>query len=40
MRGPLIGRKDFHNFHWIRKINSRKGHEKLDKKKVFYLVFF
>jgi hypothetical protein len=29
MKRPLIGRKDFHNFHWTRKISSRKGHGKL-----------
>jgi len=29
MKRPLIGRKDFHNFHWTRRTNSRKGHLKL-----------
>jgi hypothetical protein len=29
MKRPWIGRKDFHNFHWTKRISSRKGHEKL-----------
>jgi hypothetical protein len=31
MRGPWIGRKDFHNFHWTKKTNSKKGDEKSGK---------
>jgi hypothetical protein len=30
MRRLLIGGKDFHNFHSTRKINSRRGHGKLE----------
>jgi len=30
MNGPLIRGKDFHNFHWIKKTNSRRGHGKLS----------
>jgi len=29
MKRPLIGGRDFHNFHWTRRIGSRKGHGKL-----------
>jgi len=29
MRRPLIERKDFNNFHWIRKTSSKRGHWKL-----------
>jgi hypothetical protein len=36
----LIGRKDFHNFHWIRKISSRRGHGKLGNFILFYFIFF
>jgi hypothetical protein len=25
----LIGRKDFHNFHWTKKTNSKRGHGKI-----------
>jgi hypothetical protein len=31
MRRPLIGGKDFHNFHWTRIISSRRGRGKLEK---------
>jgi hypothetical protein len=41
MKRPLIGGKDFHNFHWTRITNSRKGHGKLGEKKFLgYLMFF
>jgi len=29
MKSPWIEGKNFHNFHWTKKTNSRKGHEKL-----------
>jgi len=34
MRRPLIGGKDFHNFHWTRRTRSKRGHGK-----SFYFVF-
>jgi hypothetical protein len=43
MRRPWIGRKDFINFHWTKKISSKKGHEKLGKggvREVSYCVIF
>jgi hypothetical protein len=41
MRRPLIGRKDFHNFHWTRRTSSRRGNGKLEKEKFFlFCVFF
>ncbi len=40
MMRPLIGRKDFHTFHWTKKISSRKGHGKLGWEEfLFYLMF-
>jgi hypothetical protein len=35
MKRPLIGGKDFHNFHWTQKTNSRRGHGK-----VFCILYF
>jgi hypothetical protein len=29
MRRPWIGRKDFHNFHWTKRISSTRDDEKL-----------
>ncbi len=43
IRRPWIRRKDFINFHWTKKISSKKGHEKLGKKgvrEVFFLCDF
>jgi hypothetical protein len=41
MRRPLIGRKDFHNFHWTRRTNSRRGNGKLEREEFFLsCVFF
>jgi hypothetical protein len=40
MRRPLIGRKDYHNFHWTRGTNSKKGLGKLGGTKVLSYVFF
>jgi hypothetical protein len=41
MKRPLIRGKDFHNFHWTRRISSRRGHGKLwGGEKKIYLVFF
>jgi hypothetical protein len=37
---PLIGGKDFHNFQWIRKINSRKVHGKFMGEKFFLSCVF
>jgi hypothetical protein len=39
MRRPLIKRKDFHNFHWIKRTNSRRGHGKLGVRVVLSCVF-
>jgi hypothetical protein len=44
MRRPWIGGKDFHNFHWTKKISSR-GHEKLGEEEFvggssFCVIFF
>jgi hypothetical protein len=39
MKRPLIGRKYFHNFHWTRRTNSRKGHGQCGENN-YYLVFF
>ncbi len=35
----MIRGKDFHNFHWTRRITSKRGHGKLGKKQN-YLLFF
>jgi hypothetical protein len=42
MRRPWIGGKDFHNFHWTKRISSRRGHAKLGEKDVwgFFLCYF
>jgi hypothetical protein len=40
MERPLIGGKDFHNFHWKRRISSKRGHGELGVKGVVYCVFF
>jgi hypothetical protein len=39
MKRPCIGGKDFFNFHWTKKISSRKGREKLGKRKVQQVFF-
>jgi hypothetical protein len=33
MRRPWIGGMDFHNFHWTKITSSKRGDEKLKKKK-------
>jgi hypothetical protein len=43
MRKPWIGGKDFHNFHWTKRISSRKGHEKLGEEEFvggLFVLFF
>jgi len=42
MKRPLIGGRDFHNFHWTKKTSSKRGHGKLERKEFFLLscVFF
>jgi hypothetical protein len=40
MKRPLIREKDFHNFHWIRGISSKKGHQMFVWEEFFYFVFF
>jgi hypothetical protein len=32
MRRPWIRKKDFQNFHWTKRISSRRGYEKLGGK--------
>jgi hypothetical protein len=34
MKRPLIGVKDFHNFHWTKRISSRRGYGKLGESVV------
>jgi hypothetical protein len=44
MKRSWIRGKDFHNFHWIKRTSSRKGHEKLGEDKfvggLFLVLFF
>jgi hypothetical protein len=40
MKRPLIEAKDFHNFHWTRRISSRKGHGKLWGREEFLSYVF
>jgi hypothetical protein len=40
MKRPSIERKDFHNFHWRKRTNSRRGYGKLKEKQVLSFVFF
>jgi hypothetical protein len=45
MKGPWIKEKDFHNFHWTKKISSQRGFMKSLKEKKFvrgilFVLFF
>jgi hypothetical protein len=40
MRRPWIKGKDFLNFHWTKKISSRRGREKLGKRGVAEVFFW
>jgi hypothetical protein len=44
MKRPWIRGKDFHNFHWIKRTSSRRGHEKLGGEEflggLFLVLFF